>query len=246
MQTRGSRVASSTRSGDPRHAGHPSGLHGAAGRYLEAAYYLHQEGEEVRTGKLAEWLGVSPPSASEALRRLERDGLVVLDAAHRVELTEEGEAMASHVVRRHRVLEVWLTDVLGFDWVRADEEAHAIAPALSDQVLDRLQHSLGDPVTCPHGNLIPGSAAPARRLIRLTELEPGRSGQIARVSELAEHQAPSVLTFLYDAGIVPGRKLVVVTPDEGAGVMAIELDDGRLQHLSLAVADVLWVEAPLP
>ncbi len=224
----------------------PGGGAGAAARYLEAAFYLDQEGEEVRPGKLAEWLGVSPPSASEALRRLARDGLVAIEGTHRVTLTTRGRAAAADVVRRHRVLEVWLTDVLGLDWVSADREAHQLAGALSEEVLDRLQHSLGDPLTCPHGNVIPGAALSGRDLLRLAELAPGTATRLARVSELAEHEAPSLLTFLYDAGLVPGRRLEVTTPLGAGGVLELLLDDGRRVHLSAEVAAALWVERPQP
>lgn len=215
-----------------------------AARYLEAAFYLDQEGEEVRPGKLAEWLGVSPPSVSEALRRLERDGLVAIDGTHHVTLTPAGRAAATDVVRRHRVLEVWLTEVLGFDWVTADREAHHLAGALSEEVLDRLQHSLGDPVTCPHGNVIPGAGAHGRDLVPLTALDRGTPTRLARVSELAEHEAPSVLTFLYDAGLVPGRGVEVTEPLGAGGVLEVLLDDGRRVHLSGTVAAALWVDRP--
>lgn len=217
---------------------------GAAGRYLEAAYYLEQEGEQVRSGRLAEWLGVSPPSASEALRRLERDGLIRIDPAHRIELTESGRTAASDVVRRHRVLEVWLTEALGFDWVTADREAHLLAAALSEEVLDRLQERLGNPRTCPHGNLIPGSEPLLRPLVSLAELAAGVPATIARVSELAEHEAPSVLTFLYESGLVPGRLVEVVTPLGAGGVVEVRLDDGRTAHLSSEVASALWAVRP--
>jgi DtxR family Mn-dependent transcriptional regulator len=230
----------------PAHApSAPGPAQGAAARYLEAAFYLDQEGEQVRPGKLAEWLGVSPPSVSEALRRLERDGLVRIDQTHRVAFTAAGRAVAADIVRRHRVLEVWLTEVLGFDWVTADREAHQLAAALSGEVLDRLQHSLGDPLTCPHGNVIPGAPVPTRTLRLLAELAPGTPARLARVSELAEHEAPAVLTFLFDAGLVPGRGLEVVSPLGGNGVLEVRLDDGRRAHLSAEVAAALWVDDPV-
>src|SRR5579884_272653 len=92
----------------------------AAARYLEAIYYLSHEGEDVRPGRLAEWLGVSPPTVTVALQRLGRDGLIRMGGGRPVTLTPEGEAAAAGVVRRHRVVECWLTEDLGFDWVTAD------------------------------------------------------------------------------------------------------------------------------
>ncbi|MGH9102778.1 MAG: metal-dependent transcriptional regulator [Acidimicrobiales bacterium] len=217
---------------------------GAATRYLEAAYYLEHEGEQVRPGRLAEWLGVSPPTVTEALRRLQRDGMVTSDTSRRVYLTERGRQAAAEIVRRHRVLEVWLTDVLGLDWVEADTEAHRLAPSLSERVLEGLQRSLGDPPVCPHGNLIPGVVQPTRRLRSLAELPPGQEAPLARISELAEHDAPAVLSFLYSAGLVPGERVRVLPSVEEVGVVAVRRADGRVEHLSVAVARVVWVEDP--
>jgi DtxR family Mn-dependent transcriptional regulator len=179
---------------------------------------------------------------SEALRRLERDGLVSMDPTHQVELTALGREVAADVVRRHRVLEVWLTEVLGLDWVEADKEAHQLAPALSEEVLDRLQHSLGDPLTCPHGNTIPGVIAPERILRSLALLSTGERARIARISELAEHEAPSVLTFLYDSGLVPGRSVEVTEALGAGGVLTCQPDGGAPRHLSAEVARAIWVE----
>src|SRR5437588_12130935 len=91
--------------------------------YLEAIYYIRAEGEVVRSARLADWLGVSRPTVTVALRRMTRDGIVVINARKEIELTKSGRELAETIVRRHRIVERWLTDVLGLDWVDADEEA---------------------------------------------------------------------------------------------------------------------------
>src|SRR5258708_13629427 len=128
-------------------------------RYLEAIYYIDAEGERVKAARLAEWLGVSQPTAGATLQRMVRDGLVQISSAKDVSLTSHGRQQAAAVVRRHRVAERWLTDVLGLDWLAADEEAGRLEPALSDAVTDRLYHLVGEPGRCPPGTPIPGAAA---------------------------------------------------------------------------------------
>src|SRR3979490_2261189 len=90
--------------------------------YLEAIYYIRAEGEVVRSARLADWLSVSRPTVTVALRRMTRDGMVRLNAHKEIELTAKGSRMAEAIVRRHRIMERWLTDGLGLDWVTADEE----------------------------------------------------------------------------------------------------------------------------
>src|ERR1035437_3266968 len=129
-------------------------------KYLEAIHYIAAEGEVVRPSRLAYWLSVSAPTVSDALVRLKRDGWVEIGTDRSVTLTESGESTATGLVRRHRILERWLTDVLGFDWAMADVEADRISSAVSDVVVDQIDLSTGSPATCPHGNVIPGRDAP--------------------------------------------------------------------------------------
>lgn len=218
-----------------------STLSPGAGRSLEAAYYLCQEGEVVRPGRLAEWLGVSAPSVTQALQRLVRDGYIESRADHVVVFTEKGERAAAEIVRRHRILEVWLTEVLGLDWVSADIEAHRIAYTISDTVLDRLQDSLGHPTTCPHGNTIPGERELHRQLLRLSSLEPNRPARIARISEIAEHESHALLAHLYDNGLVPGTYVVVRSPG-GSDSPTEVVVSGRQDVLPAGIATNIWVE----
>ena len=109
-----------------------------AGRYLEAIYYIAHEGDVARPAGLADWLGVSRPTVTVTLQRLARDGWVELAEDRSISLTPAGEAAASDLVRRHRILERWLVDVLGLDWAAGDREASLLVHGVSDEVVDRL------------------------------------------------------------------------------------------------------------
>lgn len=211
-------------------------------RYLEAIYYIEHEGEIPRPGRLAEWLGVSAPTVTVSLQRLARDGLIRIAGDRSVELTDGGAAAAATIVRRHRIVERWLTDVLGFDWAAADLEAQSLTHGMSTTVLDRIDESLGRPTTCPHGNVIPGRTPPeGGRLVRLVELEDGDRARVARISEVAEHEAPQLLHLLDERGIVPGIEVGIVARSPGGW----ELTAADV-HVTVdsATARAIWVEAP--
>src|SRR3989440_2880525 len=129
---------------------------------------MEAEGETVRSARLADWLGVSRPTVTVALRRMTRDGMVRQTARKEIELTDRGWQAAAAIVRRHRIMERWLTDTLGLDWVAADEEAARLEHAVSDVVERRLWETLGRPTSCPHGNPIPGHAELREGEVRLS------------------------------------------------------------------------------
>jgi DtxR family Mn-dependent transcriptional regulator len=180
-----------------------------ASRYLETIYYIDAEGEAVRSARLADWLGVTRPTVAAALRRMERDGLVSLGARKEIALTDRGRMLAEAIVRRHRIMERWLTDQLGLDWVAADEEAARLEHAVSDRVEQRIYEALGRPTSCPHGNPIPGYAVMDPAEVRLSVLEPGEA-VLTRVSEVAEREAPALLGYLHERGLLPGVALRVI------------------------------------
>ncbi|MBI1894062.1 MAG: metal-dependent transcriptional regulator [Candidatus Rokubacteria bacterium] len=130
--------------------------------YLAAIYDLISSGRTVIGARLARHMKVSAPSVTEAVSRMGRDGYVRIGARKEVTLTKKGKALAEVMARRHRLLERWLTDILGLDWTEAHEEAHRLEHALSPKVEDRLAAILGMPSTCPHGNPIPGMARPSQ------------------------------------------------------------------------------------
>src|SRR5260221_2902744 len=146
---------------------------------------MEAEGEPVRSARLADWLGVSRPTVTVALRRMTRDGMVRLNGRKEIELTDRGRQAASAIVRRHRIMERWLTDGLGLDWGTADEEAARLEHAVSGVVEKRLYEVLGRPTTCPHGNPISGYSEAAPDDMRLTNVQAGTKGLNRRVSESA-------------------------------------------------------------
>lgn len=208
--------------------------------YLEAIYYIANEGEAVRSARLADWLSVSRPTVTVGLRRMSRDGMVRLNARKEIELTAKGRRMAEAIVRRHRIMERWLTDGLGLDWVTADEEAARLEHAVSDVVEKRLYDVLGRPRTCPHGNPIPGHSKAAPNEVRLTKLHAGARASITRVSEVAEREAPLLLAYLHERKLVPGAEIAVLEVD-GVGRTVRVKAGARQVTLGQDTAAKLWV-----
>jgi len=208
-------------------------------RYLEAIYYMWSEKEPLRSARLADWLGVSRPTVAIGLRRMTRDGLVRMNGRKEIELTEAGMAAAEAIVRRHRLMERWLTDVLGLDWVTADAEAARLEHAVSDVVERRLYEVLGRPSTCPHGNPIPGYSEAAPREVRLSSLGAGDEVTVTRVSEVAEREAPPLLAYLHQRGLTPGRRLSVVEADTVGKTLRVTVE-GRDVTLSHETASKIW------
>jgi DtxR family Mn-dependent transcriptional regulator len=193
----------------------------------------------VRSARLAEWLSVSRPTVTVALRRMTRDGMVRLNAHKAIELTARGDEAAAAIVRRHRIMERWLTDVLGLDWVTADAEAERLEHAVSQVVEETLYRSLGRPKTCPHGNPIPGHSTMRANELRLSALRPGETGTITRISEVAQREAPPLLQYLHDRGLHPGTRITVEEVDEVG--RTIQLRAARRLTLSTETASKLSV-----
>src|SRR5947199_6172362 len=210
--------------------------------YLEAIYYIRAEGESVRSARLPDWLSVSRPTVTAALRRMSRDGMVRLNRRKEIELTGRGEAAAASIVRRHRIVERWLTDAMGLDWVTADKEAERLEHAVSDLVAERLYRSLGKPTSCPHGNPIPGYSTMRSNELRLSALKPGETATITRISEVAERTAPPLLQYLHDRGRKPGTGSTVQEVDESGRTMRLRA--ARQLTLSYETASKLSVVRP--
>jgi DtxR family Mn-dependent transcriptional regulator len=145
---------------------------------------------------------------------LAREGYVTLDAQRVVHLTDEGRGYATSIMRRHRLAERLLVDVLQVPWHQVHEEAGRLEHAISANLEAHLVKLLGDPATCPHGNPIPGSAnkAPSDPLVPLAELSAGDSAEVRRISEEIEADGDSML-LLEEAGLIPGRALTAVRSD---------------------------------
>jgi DtxR family Mn-dependent transcriptional regulator len=214
---------------------------GTVKHYVETIYYIRFEEGRVRPGRVAEWLGVRAPTVTVTLRRLARDGWVEIGADRSVALTAKGEGLAASIVRIHRLLERWLTDVLGLDWATADQEAQLLAPGVSERVADRLDASLDRPATCPHGNVIPGRKAPYGDLVALSDLEPGAPARIRRISEVAEHDAPELLRQLDSYGLVTGVRITTAEAGPTVGAISVRVD-GATRSLDAGVGRLIWVE----
>jgi DtxR family Mn-dependent transcriptional regulator len=207
--------------------------------YLEAIYYMWSEGEPLRSARLADWLGVSRPTVTVAVRRMTGYGMVRMNRRKEIELTAKGRRMAEAIVRRHRIMERWLTDGLGLDWVVADTEAARLEHAVSDVVEKRLYEVLGRPTTCPHGNPIPGYSEAGPREARLASLAAGVRASVSRVSEVAEREAPLLLAYLHKRDLTPGREITVIETDEVGKTMRVRMAKKEVT-LSFETASKVW------
>src|SRR5712691_11838860 len=177
--------------------------------YLAAIYDLGGSGKPVIGARLAKHLKVSPPAVTEALQRMARLGYIRFGSGKEITLTQKGKVLAEVMARRHRLLERWLTDILGLDWTEAHEEAHRLEHALSPKVEDRLAAILGMPTTCPHGNPIPGMARQSStHPFPLDQAKGGSTVVVERITEEAEADR-KLLEHLWQNGVRPGMKLKI-------------------------------------
>jgi DtxR family Mn-dependent transcriptional regulator len=214
----------------------------SAHEYLEAIYEMAEEGIPTQQARIAEWLAVTPASVSEAVKRLSRHGLVETGEGRQLRFTREGDRAARALVRRHRLAERFLVEVVGLPWHLAHEEATNWGRVISDQVEERIVTLLGDPGTCVHGNPIPGSANATDQsgLRPLEDIEPGGRVRLERLTEDLELDL-DVMRFFEDSGLMPGADITVlaVAPD---ATMTLEVR-GEKVALGAHLADNLWVRA---
>ncbi len=215
------------------------GFHPPLEEYLEAIHELEEEGTEVIQARLAERLAHSAPSVSEMIRRLRGEGYLE-PVGKSVRLTAKGRTRAESVVRKHRLAERLLTDIIGLPWNKAHVEACRWEHVISDEVEERLVELLEHPTTCPHGNPIPGSGVARDDLVPLSDSAPGDNVRLERVTELVEIDFDS-LTYLSDHAFTPGAEARVRSkaPD---GTLTLELADGTIA-LGPALAAQLYVVA---
>ncbi|TMG54636.1 MAG: metal-dependent transcriptional regulator [Chloroflexi bacterium] len=188
--------------------------------------------------RLASFLGVSAAAVSEMLHRIERDGLVELDGRKEVHLTEKGGVLASHVIRRHRLAERMLTDLLGYEWWKTHEEAERIEHAMSPEMEERLVRVLGDPQTCPHGNPMPGvTPRPTKPLDQVTR---GSTATVERIPDQFEHE-PGFLEYLDAQGLRPGVSVRIIDARQGEP-LRIEIA-GAERTIRSDCGQKVWVRA---
>ncbi|MBP7929417.1 MAG: metal-dependent transcriptional regulator [Acidimicrobiia bacterium] len=198
----------------------PREYHPAFEEYCEAIFELAEDERKVIRARIADRLNVSRPAVSEMIRRMEEEGLVKVNRSS-IALTESGVRLAQAVVRRHRLAERFLTDVLELSWTEAHHEAGKWEHIISDRVERALIRLLGDPTTCPHGNPIPGSSYAAPSTVALSEKSVGETFTVSRIPEELEFE-PGLLEFLEQATILPGQSGLVTAaaPD---GTVTIEI-----------------------
>ena len=180
----------------------PGEHHPAFEEYCECIFELREDNVDVIQARVAERLNVSRPSVSEMIRRMETEGLIKLTGP-KITLTKKGETLAERVVRRHRLAERFLTDVLGLSWAQAHHEAGKWEHVLSDDVEAAISRMLGNPTTCPHGNPIPGSGYEAPEAVRLNKIGEGSTFTVTRIPEELEF-TPGMLDYLEKWHLVPG------------------------------------------
>ena len=197
--------------------------------YLETIYFLAfpigeyrpAAGSSAIAARVAEMLGVSRASAGEMLKRLEAEGLVERGEQREAILTEAGIARAEKVVRKHRLIERFLTDFMGYTAAESHVHADELGDTFSEDMVERINERLGRPERCPHGWPVEPDVEQAenRELAALSELEPGQSAEIVR---LAEHDG-DLLHWFYDEGFVPGTRIELREAQPAAGQLKVSL-----------------------
>jgi len=224
----------------PAHNAHPKRrTNEGAENYAKALYELQgRDASPVGTTAVAERLGVTPASASGMLKRLADDGVVEYEAYHGARLTPEGERIALEVIRHHRLLELFLAEVLGMPWDRVHAEAEVLEHHISEELEELIATKLGEPALDPHGDPIPDRdlAVSADDSVPLMELDPGEEGIFTRVSD----SDASMLRYLSEHAIQPGASLRVRSREPFGGPVVIEAG-GRTHPLGPELAKSMRV-----
>jgi DtxR family transcriptional regulator, Mn-dependent transcriptional regulator len=217
-------------------------LHEATKEYLEAVYELEEEGQRILQARIGERLGLAPATVSEGIKRLVAEGLVAVKGGRDISLTEDGRALAETLVRRHRLAERMLVDILGIPWHLCHHQAEDWEKVMTPEVEEAILAKIDGEPTCPHGNPIPGaeSAIPWSDLTPVGKMPLGSQAKLVRLLEDVELDH-DVLKYLEDHRLLPGNmlELVDVAPD---GTMTLRVE-GQTVALGPALADNLWVMA---
>jgi len=203
--------------------------------YLETLFWLFEAGLPLTAANVARAMRLSAPSVHEMIGRLERGGLITRRSDKVIEFTAAGEAQAQEIVSRHRLIERFLTDVLGIPWDEVHEEAERLEHAMSPVLEERMLAAIGDAKTCPHGHPIRvGTRIPS---VPLADVAPGARVRVVRF----ENEAEDLLHYLRETGLEPGVEgtLAQAGPDE----LVIESDAGRRCVITRSVAETVSVEA---
>ena len=202
--------------------------------YLETLFWLYEAGLPMTGANIARAMQLSPPTVHEMIGRLERDGYITRATDKVISFTENGREHAEAIVRRHRLVERFLTDVLGIPWDEVHEEAERLEHAMSPVLEERMLAAIGDARTCPHGHPIDvGSRMPS---VPLADVEVGASVTIVRF----ENEAEDLLHYLKAAGLDPGLDGTLV---ESGDDIVVETASGERLTLTRSVAETVSVTA---
>ncbi|HEY5143816.1 MAG TPA: metal-dependent transcriptional regulator [Solirubrobacteraceae bacterium] len=203
--------------------------------YLETIFWLYEAGLPMTGANVARAMQLSPPTVHEMIGRLERDGYITRGADKTISFTDTGRVHAEDIVRRHRLVERFLTDVLGIPWDEVHEEAERLEHAMSPVLEERMLAAVGDATTCPHGH--PINVGERLAGVPLADVAEGASVTVLRF----ENEAEDLLHYLMATGIEPGMHgtLAERTDEE----VVVEAADGRRVALTASVAETVSVTA---
>jgi len=210
--------------------------------YIKQIFLLRQRGNGklVALGQLAETLGVVPGTVTTMVKALDDAGLVKYQARQGVRLTPAGDKLALHVLRRHRLIELFLVRILGFDWADVHAEAEELEHVISEKLLERIDEYLGRPAFDPHGDPIPsaGGRLSDARLAPLTKAHPGRKLRIGRVVD----QDSAFLHYANDHGLVPGAAVTIIRVDPVGDSLTVKIPGREPLSLGATAAGKILVE----
>ena len=241
------KVLKNSKKSNPNRSMGPDRMSQVAENYLLSLYNLSEEGykstpahlaEHLRSLPAGEGLGTSLPSVLGMLRRMEKEGLLMIGQDKEVHLTDEGLIAAKGMVRRHRLAERMVVDILGLDLHKAHVEAHRLEHAISPEIESKIDEILGHPTTCPFGGPIPGSnySYPENERIKLNQVPAGQKCTINRVPE----DDQDLLIFLIKQGILPGREVEIIESSMHTGIIIMKTQQGE-PPIAHTVANKIWV-----
>ena len=205
--------------------------------YLKVIYHLSSQGGFATTSDIAAMLLVAPPSVSGMVKRLSETGLIEHVPYRGVQLTNQGRRAALRMIRRHRILEVYLTQQLGYDWDNVHAEAERLEHAVSDELIERMAGALGEPRYDPHGAPIPTAAGEIEEaeLVALADADVGAEVELRQVDD----DDPARLRYLADQGLTPGTRLAVVDRQPFNGPTTVRIGQAS-RVVGQELARALW------
>lgn len=208
--------------------------------YLEAIHRLEEAKGIAKTSDIARQMSVALGTITNTIERMERQGLVIHEPYRGVKLTKKGRRRALDILRRHRLSERLLTDILKLEWSKVHDIACKLEHAITNKdLIQQMNKVLGNPKTCPHGNPIPSETGKVieEKNELLTDLGLGAIGTVAKITD----ERPELLQYLSTLGIVPGANVVIAEKAPFEGPITVKVMDARYA-LGRSVASVIWVK----